>query len=258
MSIETETSPVKVSACSKTTSSVTESPKAAVFGGTHAEKPHAHAVVKGEALAAVAHPQKESLRLLLAEFGSADSERRATAAEALGRLADIAAVPALIGGLRDSDADVARESAVALGCLGSAAAVEPLIGVLQNRDGFFHSVVRAAATGSLGQLLDRRAVVPLLNAINDPVAEISVEAIGALGAMPDPRSIPALLEVVRNEHGFFVGTTRRAAILALARIGGEQAACELRFVASNEWEDAVIRSTAIEATRTGSSSGTIN
>jgi HEAT repeat protein len=256
MSTQAETAPVKVSPGSKTTSSVAESPKAAVFGGTHAEKPRA--VVNREAVAAAAHPGKESLRLLLAEFASTDSERRATAAGALGRLADVAAVPALIGGLRDPDADVARESALALGCLGSAAAVEPLIAVLHNRDGFFHSVVRAAATTSLGQLRDRSAVVPLLNAINDPVAEISIEAIGALGLLPDPRSIPALLEVVRNEHGFFVSATRRAAILALARIGGEQAACELRFVASNEWEDAVIRSTAIEATRAGSGSATVN
>ena len=38
----------------------------------------------------------------------------------------------------------------------------------------------------------------------------------------------------------------------MARIGGEQAACELRFVAGNQWEDATIRAAAIEATREGS------
>jgi HEAT repeat protein len=250
----TEISSAKPILNSKNTSCVTGAPKASVCAASHAEKPQV--VEKSEAVVAVGDPKKESLRLLLAELASPDSQRRATAAAALGGLADVAAVPALITTLRDGDADVGREAAASLGCLGDAAAVEPLIAVVHNRDGFFHSVVRAAASNSLGKLSDRRAVVPLLNAIEDPIAEVSAEAIRALGSLPDPRSIPALLEVVRNEHGFFVGTTRRAAILGLARIGGEQAICELRFVASNQWEDAVIRTTAIEATRAGSISAT--
>ncbi len=35
--------------------------------------------------------------------------------------------------------------------------------------------------------------------------------------------------------------------MGLAQVGGEQAACELRFVAANQWEDAVIRAAAVEA-----------
>jgi len=158
---------------------------------------------------------------------------------------------AALAALRDADADVAREAAASLGVLGSAEAVEPLIAILNNRDGYFHGVVRIAAAESLGQLRDLRAVVPLLNAIRDPIAEVSAEAIRALASLPDPRGLPALLEVVRNEHGFFLATTRRAAILGLAQIGGKQAICELRFVATNQWEDAVVRAAAIEATHEG-------
>lgn len=191
------------------------------------------------------------IQSLLEELTSPDSIRRASAAGALGRTADVAAVPALITALSDSDADVAREAAASLGILRNAAAVEPLIGVVNNRDGYFHSVVRIAATNSLGQLGDLRAVVPLLNAIRDPVAEASAEAVRALASLPDPRGLPAFLEVVRNEHNFFLATTRRAAILGLAQIGGTQADCELRFVAANEWEDAIVRAAAIEATRQG-------
>jgi len=249
----TETSPVKPSPISKAVSCVTESQKATA-SATPGVDP-AHAADKGKAAPAAAHPKKEVLQLLLEDLASPDSERRETAAGALGRLADVAAVPALIAALRDADADVAREAATSLGSLG-AASVEPLIAVVHNRDGYFHSVVRAAACRSLGQLRDPRAVVPLLDSINDPLADVSAEAIGALGSLPDPRSIPALLEVVRNEQGFFLATTRRAAILGLARIGGEQAVCELRFVASNQWEDAVIRTAAIEATRADSTSAT--
>jgi len=200
------------------------------------------------------HPKAECCKSHLADLASPDAARRVAAATALGRTADAAAVPALIAALRDTDADVAREAAASLGLLRNATAVEPLIAVLDNLDGYFHSVVRAAAIHSLAQLRDLRAVPPLLIAIRDPIAEASAEAIRALASLPDPRSLPALLEVVRNEHGFYLGTARRAAILGLAHIGGEQAVCELRFVAGNQWEDAVIRAAAMEAIGPGATS----
>lgn len=254
--MSTETSPAKHTPVSTITPSATDPLKAAVPLATPAEKTPANG--KNGANPVAAHPKAEVRQILLEDLASPDSARRATAAGALGRLADISAMPALIAALRDGDADVACEAASALGSLGSAAAVEPLIAVLNQRDNFFHSVVRAAAARSLGQLRDPRAVVPLVNAINDPIAEASAEAIRALASLSDPRSIPALLEVVRNEHGFFLPTTRHAAILGLARTGGEQAACELRFVASNQWEDAAIRAAAIEATREGSAAAASN
>jgi HEAT repeat protein len=201
-----------------------------------------------------AQSKAECCKSHLADLASPDSAKRAAAATALGHANDVTAVPALITALRDSDADVAREAAASLGLLGNAAAVEPLIAVLDNRDGYFHSVVRTAATHSLSQLRDLRAVPPLLIAIRDPIAEASAEAIRALASLPDPRGLPALLEVVRNEHAFFLSTTRLAAIRGLAHIGGEQAVCELRFVAGNKWEDAVIRAAAIEAIGSGATS----
>ncbi|HSZ54646.1 MAG TPA: HEAT repeat domain-containing protein [Tepidisphaeraceae bacterium] len=250
--MSTATSTSNPSPNSKVASPETKSQTAVASAATDATKSQP-ADNSGAVLAAV-HPKAEGLQSLLKELASPDSARRAAAATALGRLADVAALPALIVALRDADADVAREAALSLGSFSSAAVVEPLIEVLDNRDGYFHSVVRAAATHSLGQLRDLRAVVPLLNAINDPIAETSAEAIRALALLPDPRIVPALLEVVRNEHGFFLGTARRAAILGLAQIGGEQAACELRFVSTNQWEHAAIRATAIDAIREVSTS----
>jgi HEAT repeat protein len=251
--MSTETSPSKPIQISVATAHATESPKAAVCcTTTHDDQPRGeklHCADKAAVAPAAAHPKTEPLPKLLADLAAPESARRAVAAAALGHLKDIAAAPALIAALRDSDAEVAREAAAALGSIGSAAAVEPLIAVVTSRDGFFHSVVRVAAAHSLGQLRDARAVVPLCDAISDPIAEVSAEAIRALVVLSDPRSIPALLEVVRNEHGFFLPSTRYAAILGLAQSGGEQAACELKFVASNQWEDATIRAAAIEATR---------
>jgi HEAT repeat protein len=218
---------------------------AAVCAATHPDKPKP--ADKSATVHAAVQPKLEGLQLQLAELVSPDSVRRVTAAAALGGMADVAAVPALIAALRDADADVAREAAASLGLLGNAAAVEPLIAVLNNSGGYFHSVVRAAATHSLGQLRDQSAIVPLLNAIRDPIAEASAEAIRALATFSDPRILPAFLEVVRNEHGFFLATTRHAAILGLARIDGGQGASELRFVTANQLEDAAIRAAALEA-----------
>jgi HEAT repeat protein len=252
--MSTETLPTKPNPVSNVISTQTMSHHEEECAASHAGK-HLCPDKKTAELGA-AYPKVEGLQCLVEELSSPDSVRRVKAAGALGRLADVAAMPALIAALRDMDADVACEAAASLGLLRNASAVEPLIAVLNNPDGYFHSVVRIAAIQSLGQLRDARAVVPLLGAIKDPIAEASAEAIRALASLSDPRSLPAFLEVVRNQHGFFLPTTRIAAILGLAQIGGEQAACELRFVAANQWEDAAIRAAAIEANREGSSSET--
>ncbi len=204
--MSTETSRSKLSTVPNVALSKTKA-HAAPSTEKHADKPQP--TDKSVVVAAASHPRVEGLRPLLDELASPDSARRASAATELGRLADVAAAPALIAALRDVDADVAREAATSLGLLGSAAAIDPLIDVLDNRHGYFHSVVRVAATHSLGQLRDQRAVVPLLNAIKDPIAEASAEAIRALASLSDPRIVPAFLEVIRDEHGYFLATSPR-------------------------------------------------
>jgi HEAT repeat protein len=153
----------------------------------------------------------------------------------------------LIAALRDIDADVARDAAGALGTLRDPSAVEPLIDVLNNANGYFHSVVRAAAALSLAQLGDARAIDALVNSINDPIAEASAEAIRALGTLANGRAVNPLIDVVRNSNGYFAPIARRAAVLALAQLGGEQAIAELRAVAANTWEDTVVREEAEKA-----------
>ncbi len=153
----------------------------------------------------------------------------------------------LIEALHDVNADVASEAATALGASNNPAAVEPLIEILTNANGYFHSVVRSAAAVSLGQLKDRRSVEALLAAVHDPIADPSTEAIRALTKLADPRAIGALVEVVRNSNGFFANSVRRAAVLGLAKLGGDTAVAELRLVAADESEDSVIRHEASEA-----------
>jgi HEAT repeat protein len=116
--------------------------------------------------------------------------------------------------------------------------------VLANSNGYFHSVVRAAAASSLGQIGDLRGVEPLLAAIADPIAEVSSESIRALATLGDVRAVDTLINVVENPTGYFLPVTRQAAILALAKLGGEQAVSELQIIASSAWEEPAIRSAA--------------
>jgi HEAT repeat protein len=184
---------------------------------------------------------------LLKELTSDSATKRADAATAIGKSNDVSAVKPLLAALHDLDADTAREAATSLGLLGDASAVEPLIEIVTNSNGYFHSVVRSAAAASLGRLKDIRAVDALLNAVNDPIADSSSEAIRALADLGDRRAVSALIEVVRNRSGFFVNSVRRAAVLGLIKLGGEEAQSELRFVSSDGWEDSVIREEATAA-----------
>jgi HEAT repeat protein len=170
----------------------------------------------------------------------------APAAKAPVAPAPKASAAPLIADLRKSDADIARDAATALGALGDASAVQPLIDTVVNADGYFHAVVRAAAAASLGQLRDARAVPALIVAVRDTIAEPSTEAIRTLGAIGDVRGVEVLVQVIRNEDGFFLSVARLAATLALGRFASEQAAAELRSVATNPAEDAVIREAALE------------
>lgn len=192
-----------------------------------------------------------ALQTVLSDLQSTDPATRLEAVAEARRLEDRAALPALLNALGDGDADVAREVVAAIGAIGDESAVEPLIGVLKNAEGYYHTVVRAAAARSLAQLGDLRAVDPLLDAISDPSAEASAEAIRALATLGDSRALDALIGVVRNPNGYFLQIARRAAVLALAQIGGERATAELRAIASDLSEDTTIRDTAEAATQEG-------
>ena len=166
------------------------------------------------------------------------------AAPKISKPIDRAAVTANIAALRGNDADVARDAAAALGGLGDTSAVEPLIEVLADANGYFHSVVRAAAASSLAQLNDARAFQPLVHAVRDNMAEASAEAVRALATMGDPRAVGVLIDIVRNPSGYFLSTVRLAAVAGLKQLGGERAAAELHQVAGDGSEDPVIREAA--------------
>jgi hypothetical protein len=63
----------------------------------------------------------------------------------------------------------------------------------------------------------------LLDALNDPSAEVAVSALDALSRTGDPRAAPALASVLTNAEGYFSPLTRAAAVVGLARCSGPAA-----------------------------------
>jgi len=150
--------------------------------------------------------------------------------------------------VRDVSAEVAQLAAKKLGESGDHRAVQTLISVVRNADGYFHSGVRAAAAEALGQLGDRSAVDALIGAIGDPMAEASAEAVRALATLNDQRAVSPLLDVVRNANGYYLPVVRRAAVLALARLGGREAQLVIAEAAANGQEDPAVRDAALKST----------
>ncbi len=253
MSSETETIQKPKSEASK--AAVATSPEApSVKTAAVAPAAPASAVASAKPVAApspvVAAPAATvsgKLQSAMIDLQSDSSTTRSEAAVELGKLGDRAAAEPLLTAVSDVDADVAREAATALGLLGDPSAIQPLIDVVDNANGYFHTVVRAAAASSLGQLKDVRAVDALLAAVNDSVVEVSAEAIRALAQLGDARAVRPLIDVVQNQSGFFADVSRRAAVLALGHLGGVEASAELARVAADASEDAVIREDATQA-----------
>ncbi len=138
----------------------------------------------------------------------------------------------LIAALQSSSADTACAAAAELGRLGDRSAVSALIEAVENISGYFHAMVRAAACVSLGQLGDRSATPTLVRAINDPMAEVSAEAICAVAALGDARAVEPLTAVLDDADGFFHPVVRAAAAEALTQLKSQNSPAVVDDVAS--------------------------
>jgi len=93
-----------------------------------------------------------------------------------------------------------------------------------------HPRARARAARRLGELRDRRAVEPLLAALDDVSLTVRWEAVRALGQLADARPLPALREKARPWSGEDEPVRDRAARAvqqieaALAKVTGRELA----------------------------------
>jgi hypothetical protein len=71
---------------------------------------------------------------------------------------------------------------------------------------------------ALGALLPEHECAPIVRALRDADAEVSIAAIGALGACAPSRAAELLLAVIENRDGFFLPITRLAAARGLERL----------------------------------------
>ncbi len=121
--------------------------------------------------------------------GDAWAVRKASV-EALGEIRDTRAVEALVNTLEDQYATVREASALALGKIGSIQALLPLLSTL---DASVLWALRVAAAHALAAIRDRRATLPLANALRDRYAAVREAAAEALGKLRDPDAVEPLL-----------------------------------------------------------------
>lgn len=118
-----------------------------------------------------------------ARLKDSDWRVRWNAVDALLRLGDVSAVPALIEALKDSD--VRRRAIDALGKIGSVSAVPALIEVLKDN----HWSIQRNATHALGKI-GTPAVPALIEALKDSDPYVRGYAAEALGEIGDATTLP--------------------------------------------------------------------
>ncbi len=115
--------------------------------------------------------------------------------------------------LKDTDSEIRFEAAEALGKLGDRIAVPALIEALKDKSGG----VRFSAAEALGKLGDRTAVPALIETLKDEKEDVCHLAAWALGKIGDSAAVPALMYFVeRRSYSFKPWET---AAIALARLG---------------------------------------
>jgi hypothetical protein len=125
---------------------------------------------------------------------------------------------ALIAELRDPSAEVAVKAAEALAARPPELAVPALRDVVENRDRYFDASTRAAAVHALRSLLPPGQGGLVVAAARDSDASVSLVAIAALVERDDADSSNALLSLLEDSTGFYIGQTRQAAARGLARL----------------------------------------
>ncbi len=157
-----------------------------------------------------------------------DPQRRAGAAQALGKLGGDAAVAALRKHLTDPDPTVCAAVAATLGQTGDPSLAEVLLPLIDDPDA---EVVRAAAR-SLGQVGNTLAACPLAAALIRPGQDVLVRRALAAGLahIPHPDAQEPLLEALHDPDP----QVRAYVASALVRVGNEQAHAPLQALLTDK------------------------
>jgi HEAT repeat protein/beta-lactamase regulating signal transducer with metallopeptidase domain len=128
------------------------------------------------------------VRALMARLRDDNSEVRAAAARALGRIAEPMAIPALIAALDDSDKDVRRAAVSALGHFEREVPAAPLRKMLESED----AEIRHEVAHLLGNLEDDESIPALAGLTLDLNLDVRIAAIEALANIGARTAVDAL------------------------------------------------------------------
>jgi HEAT repeat protein len=145
----------------------------------------------------VQHDKKTArLNFLKAELLTGDSFKlRLQAANILGQLNDLRAVPPLINALGDEHFAVRGQAAIGLGALGDPASAPELINVLKNDD---EAWVRKEAAKALGKVRHEKTAPALVEALKDKRWKVRLAAATSLGNVGGAEAVNALVMVLDN------------------------------------------------------------
>ena len=147
---------------------------------------------------------------------SRNPDTRRAAAESLGRLKAVHAIPHLLAALDDEAPRVIRSVARSLRQLGDTMATQVMTDRLFSPASSVHE--RRIAAVVMGEMRDSTAVNPLIQALGDSDPVVRAEAARALGRIGDIEAGQRLIHMVNDK----APDVREAAIEALARMGAAQ------------------------------------
>jgi HEAT repeat protein len=192
-----------------------------------------------ERLGRIGSPRAVSpLLLTVQDVKDEDADVRGAALRALGRIQDAAVIPELIEALGTPEASLPQRISEILVRFGDAA-VGPLCRELRNQESEARRMWSAEILGWLG---NAEAVIPLIDALGDVNPEVRAKSAGALGKLSESRAIDHLLEMLLSDPIPFV---RTRVAQALGAIGNPRVIDHLvKVLKDPEWW---VRIRAIEA-----------
>jgi len=154
------------------------------------------------------------LNFLKAELLTGDSFKlRLQAANILGQLNDLRAVPPLINALGDDHFAVRGQAAIGLGALGDPASATALIEVLKTDD---EAWVRKEAAKALGKIRHEKTTPALVEALKDKRWKVRLAAATSLGTVGGATSVDSLVTVLDN--ALEAKEVREAALASLTQL----------------------------------------
>jgi HEAT repeat protein len=169
---------------------------------------------------------------------------RAAAAAALAHVEEAESKSHLVNALKDTDAWVRYFAARSLGQRRAEECIDALAGVAQG-DKFNH--VRIAALDALGRIGGERAVEIAAPFVEAPDPDLGRAALGALGNISHPDSLPPLIKALRSTDAGL----RAGAATALGERGGTEALEHLQRLAATDTEPAVFEAAIVALKKLG-------